>query len=105
MHMHPNKRGLYGELHAAAMQAEEGVLQGPIKIDSAAPRGYSLFEVVEKIPAAPLPFVQVERRARYWLRQEEETRIFPAMFQELRDKYAAKTKIFTEHLHKVIPDS
>ena len=99
--MHTGKRGPYGELHAAALQAEEGVLQGPVKIDAVAPGGYSIFEVVEKASPTPLSFVQVERRARYWLRQQEEARILQTIFQELRDKYAARIDIFDEHLKKM----
>ena len=100
LHMHPKKRGLYGALHTVVMQAEAGRLHGPTKIDSTrtAPGGYSLFEVVEKNPHAIQPFAQAESRVRYWLRQEQEAEIIPAMFQELREKYAAKIDIFTGHL-------
>jgi len=101
LHLHADKRGLYGELYAAAAQADEGVLQGPVKIDSVTPGGYSIFEVVEKAALGPQPFVQVASRARYWLRQEEEARILQMMFQEFRDKYAARIEIFEEHLKKM----
>lgn len=100
LHMHPAKRGLFGELHAAVMKAEEGTLNGPIRIDStrSAPAGFSIFEVVERSHPAPLPFAQAASRARYWLRQDEEARILQSLFQELRDRYAARVEVFEEHL-------
>ena len=101
--MHPAKRGLFGELHAAVMKAEEGTLNGPIRIDStrSAPAGFSIFEVVERSHPAPLPFAQAASRARYWLRQDEEARILQALFQELRDRYAARVEVFEENLTAV----
>jgi len=100
LHMHPQKRGLYGALHTAVMQAEAGRLHGPVKIDSTrtAPGGYSLYKVVEKNPHAIQSFALADPRVRYWLRQEQEVEIIKTMFQELREKYAAEIDLFEEHL-------
>ncbi len=101
LHMRAGKSGLYGELHTAAMRSGEGVLQGPVEIRSVAPGGYSIFKVVEKASSAPAPFAQVERRVRYWLRQEEEGRIMQAMFEGLRGKYAAQIEVSEERLQEI----
>jgi peptidyl-prolyl cis-trans isomerase C len=96
-HMHPFERQRYRELYDAADKAEIGKLQGPVQTAE----GYSVFEVLARVPARPQPFEQASTKVKYWLRQEEEKRLFEALLARLREQYRPKIVLFKDRLAKM----
>ena len=62
-HLHSFERVAFGELLTVALEAEVGVLTGPIEITATEHRqgGFSLFEVLHKTAAAPKPYDEVKK--------------------------------------------
>ncbi len=99
-HIHSFERVAFGELLTAALEAEVGVLTGPIEIAATEHRqgGFSLFEVLHKTAAAPKPYEEVEKQVRYWWTKEEENRLYGALTSHLREKHTANISIYRDHL-------
>lgn len=99
-HIHSFERVAFGELLTAALEAEVGVLIGPIEITATNHRqgGFSLFEVLHKTAAAPKPYEEVEKQVRYWWTKEEENRLYSELIGRLREKHAAYISIYRDHL-------
>ena len=99
-HLHSFERVAFGELLAAALEAEVGVLTGPIEITATEHRqgGFSLFEVLDKTVAAPKPYDEVQKQVRYWWTQQEENRLYNELIGHLREKHAARISIYRDHL-------
>lgn len=99
-HLHSFERVAFGELLAAALDAEVGVLTGPIEITATEHRqgGFSLFEVLDKTAAAPKPYDEVQKQVRYWWTQQEENRLYNELIGHLREKHAARISIYRDHL-------
>ena len=99
-HIHSFDRVAFGELLTAALEAEIGVLTGPIEITATNHRqgGFSLFEVLRKTAAASKPYEEVEKQVRYWWTKEEENRLYGELISHLREKHAARISIYRDHL-------
>ena len=99
-HLHSFERVAFGELLTAAIEAEVGVLTGPVEITATEHRqgGFSLFEVLHKTAAAPKPYDEVEKQVRYWWTQQEENRLYNELLGHLREKHAAHISIYRDHL-------
>ena len=97
----------YGALYTAADSASVGQLCGPLEIVKAdvGKTQYSIFKVLEKLPPRPQTFEQAARRVHYWLSQQEEKRLFSALFQDLRDKHADKIVLFEDRLQTLDADT
>lgn len=96
-HMHPYERVVFGELLAEAENAEVGELRGPIEVGV----GFSLFEVVGKIPPKPDPFARVRSRVEFWVKDEQEWQYFSELLAKLREKYAPEIVVHEDRLYKV----
>ncbi len=94
MHNHPSERRVFGALYDSVAVAQIGALNGPVKLDA----GYSVFKVLERIPAHPTPFGQAASRAKWWVQKEQEKALFDALFVRLREKHAAQIVVFEERL-------
>ena len=107
LHLHPTDKVRYGALYTAADSASAGQLCGPLEIVKAdvGKTQYSIFKVLEKLPSRPQTFEQAARRVHYWLSQQEEKRLFSALFQDLRDKHAAKIVLFEDRLQTLDADT
>lgn len=99
-HLHSFERVAFGELLTAALEAEVGILSGPIEITATNHRqgGFSLFEVLSKTAAAPKPYDEVEKAVRYWWTKEEENRLYNELIGHLREKHTAHISIYRDHL-------
>ena len=97
-HMHPFERQRYMELYDAADKAEIGKLQGPVQTAE----GYSVFKVLAKLPARPEPLEQASTKVKYWLREEEEKRLFEALLARLREQYRPEIVVFRDRLAKMV---
>ena len=95
MHNHPSERRVFGALYDSVAVAQIGALNGPVKLDA----GYSVFKVLERIPAHPTPFAQAASRAKWWVQKQQEKALFDALFVRLREKYAAQIVVFEERLN------
>jgi peptidyl-prolyl cis-trans isomerase C len=93
-HVHPFERPIFGVLLDEVTQSEVGKLRGPVKVTE----GYSVFKVVERVAPQPEPFEQAASRAKYWLKKEEEKRLFEELLHRLRTKYASKVVVFEDRL-------
>ena len=100
MHNHPSERRVFGALYDSVVAAQIGVLSGPVKLDA----GYSVFKVLERIPAHPTPFAQAASRAKWWVQKEQEKALFDALFVRLREKYAAQIVVFEERLSALVTE-
>ena len=107
LHLHPSDKVRYGALYSGAASAAVGELHGPLEIlrEDLGKTQYSIFKVLEKLPARPQPFEQVARKVHYWLSRQEENRLFGALFRELRDKHAAKVVLFEDRLQMLDADA
>lgn len=99
-HLHSFERVAFGELLTAALEAEVGVLTGPIEITATDHRqgGFSLFEVLHKTAAVPKPYDEVKKQVRYWWTKQEENRLYNELIGHLREKHAAHISIYRDHL-------
>ena len=99
-HLHSFDRVAFGELLTAALEAEVGLLSGPIEITATHHRqgGFSLFEVLHKTAAALKPYDEVEKQVSYWWTKEEENRLYGELIGYLREKHAAHISIYRDHL-------
>ncbi|MBI2505248.1 MAG: peptidyl-prolyl cis-trans isomerase [Candidatus Latescibacteria bacterium] len=98
VHMHPFERQRYRELYDTADKAEIGKLQGPVQVAE----GYSVFKVLARLPARLQPFEQASTKVKYWLRQEEEKRLFEALLARLREQYRPEIVLFKDRLSKMV---
>lgn len=89
------------ELYAAALQAEIGILTGPIKVHD----GYSVFEVIDHQRGTLPEFVRVERRAMGMTARQLQTEHFEAFIDGLLEKYEDVVSVFPEELVRALPDS
>ena len=96
-HIHPMARTVYGALLDEAGKAEVGELTGPAEVEE----GYSVFRVVERIAPKPEPFEKAERKARYWLRKEEEKRLYEELLRDLRKKHVSEIVLFEDRLQRL----
>jgi parvulin-like peptidyl-prolyl isomerase len=85
----PFKRGRFGRLGQMAFTVDPDSLVGPVLTDE----GYSLFKVTEKTPATVQPYQRARPRARQKYRKSEETRLFKALVDRLREKYAGQIEV------------
>lgn len=97
-HVHPFERQRYRALYDAADKAEIGKLQGPVQTAE----GYSVFKVLARWPARPQPFEQASPKVKYWLKQEEENRLFEALLSRLREQYRPKIVLFKDRLSRML---
>ena len=100
MHNHASERRVYGHLYDAVLAAEIGELTGPIAMDE----GYSIFKVLKKIDRQPASFEVSASRATWWLKKQEERRLFDALFVRLREKHASSTVMYEDRLEKLLID-
>lgn len=100
-HMHPFERPIFGALLDEALATEVGVLKGPVKVGE----GYSIFKVLKRTAPCPQPFEKAARRARYWLKSQEEKQLVEALLLKLREKYASKIILFEDRLAMMERDS
>ena len=96
-HMHPMARTVYGALLDEAGKAGVGELTGPAEVEE----GYSVFRVIERIAPTPKRFEKAERKARYWLRKEEENRLYEELLRDLRNKHASEIVLFEDRLQRL----
>ena len=81
-HVHEADEEL-GPLFSVAIEAHEGELVGPVEIDGR----YSVFRLVAKQEAQPMPFERARARIELAIRKVKEGQLFDAFFAELRDQY------------------
>ena len=56
---------------------------------------------MEKGAPKQQPFEQAALRAMYWIKQQEEARLFQALIDRLRKKYAAEVVLFEDRLKAI----
>jgi hypothetical protein len=100
MHDHPSERRIFGSLYDEVIQADTGVLTGPVKVDG----GHSIFKVIERVDRRPVSFEKAASRAQWWLRKQEERRLFDALFVHIREKHEAKVVLFEDRLQSMAID-
>lgn len=99
-HLHTKDKIRYGPLYTAAVAAEVDQLHGPLKIvrEDLKTTHYSIFKVLEKLPARSQTFEEAARKVYYWLQRQEEARLFTSLFRELKEKHASKVVLFEDRL-------
>lgn len=80
--MRPDK---YGRVGFEASEAEVGQIVGPIRTN----QGYSIFEVLKKIPGYQETFEEVAHRARWHLAQDLSVQRFEEFLESLRQRRGA----------------
>jgi len=98
MHNHVSERRVFGGLYDAVIEVPVGALNGPVELEE----GYSIFKVLERTPPHPSPFEQVASRAKWWVQKQEESKLFDALFANLRDKYSSRVVVFEEQLSRLV---
>jgi parvulin-like peptidyl-prolyl isomerase len=98
MHNHVSERRVFGGLYDAVIEVPVGALNGPVELEE----GYSIFKVLERTPPHPSPFEQVASRAKWWVQKQQESKLFDALFANLRDKYSSRVVVFEEQLSRLV---
>ena len=85
----------YGNLGWEARDAEVGQIVGPVKTA----QGFTVFKVLNKIPARQQSFDEVWGRVRSHLLQDLTHERFDALLAKLNDQYADQIHIYENRLH------
>lgn len=104
------ERMIYKEVMDAALRDSSGAVVGPIRVDRPMPsalkdRGelaeaYSLFKVLERLPARLRPFEEVVDQSFFYARQEKQQQQLDALEEELRHKYKRQWAVDEEALSR-----
>ena len=100
-HFHRQDRQVVPKLMAAVDAASEGVLTGPVAVEG----GYSVFRVLERVPAATTPYAEARQRARTLALRQRQGQAFHELLLRLREKYATQAVVHSEELTAALPDS
>ena len=60
--------------------------------------------MLKKIDRQPASFEVSASRATWWLKKQEERRLFDALFVRLREKHASSTVMYEDRLEKLLID-
>lgn len=104
------ERMIYKEVMDAAVGDSSGQLQGPVRVDRPMPTtlkdrseraaAYSLFKVLERLPARRRPFEEVVEQSFFYARQEKQQDRLNEYEGELRRKYRNQVAIDEEALRR-----
>ena len=83
----------YGNVGWEAKNAQRGDIVGPVK----STQGYSIFKVLDVIPARQLSFEEARGRANARLRQELVQQKIEGMLERLRDRHERQVEIYEDH--------
>lgn len=104
------ERMIYKEVMDAALRDSSGQVQGPVRVDrpllstlkdrSERAEAYSLFKVLERLPARLRPFEEVVDQSFFYARQEKQQRRLDEYEGELRRKYKSQFSVDEEALRR-----
>lgn len=104
------ERMIYKEVMDAAQRDSSGQVQGPVRVDkpllsilkdrSERAEAYSLFKVLERLPARLRPFEEVVDQSFFYARQEKQQRRLDEYEDELRHKYKNQFSVDEEALRR-----
>ncbi|MBI2504596.1 MAG: peptidylprolyl isomerase [Candidatus Latescibacteria bacterium] len=102
------ERMIYKEVMGAALRDSSGGVVGPVRVDRPLPsalkgrderaEAYSLFKVLERLPARLRPFEEVVDQSFFYARQEKQQQRLDALEEELRHKYKGQWAVDEEAL-------
>ena len=98
MHNHPSQRSVYGRLYDEVIAAPLNELVGPFGLDE----GFSIFKVSHRVAPQHATFESAASRAEWWIRKQEEKRLFEQLFTRLRDKYSSTVVIYEDSLGRLV---
>jgi parvulin-like peptidyl-prolyl isomerase len=90
--MRPDK---YGSVGWEAKNAKEGDIVGPVK----STQGYSIFKVLDIVPARQLSFEEAKGRANARLRQELTQQKIEDLLERLREQHERQVEIYEDHFY------
>jgi hypothetical protein len=100
-HFHSLGKALYPVLIPAIFEASEEQLVGPLEVKG----GFSVFRILRREEPSIEAFETAQRRARALVRLGRETQVLGDLLVQLRQKFAAQTKIYDARLKEALPDS
>ena len=100
-HFHRQDRQILPKLMAAIDAASEGVVTGPVAVEG----GYSVFRLLERVPAGTTPYAETRHRARALALRQRQAQAFHELLLRLRDKYGTQVVVHSEELTAALPDS
>ena len=100
-HFHRQDKQVIPKLMAAIDAASEGVLTGPVAVKG----GYSVFRLLERVPAGTTPYAETRHRARALALRQRQAQAFHELLLRLRDKYGTQVVVHSEELTAGLPDS
>jgi peptidyl-prolyl cis-trans isomerase C len=98
MQLWRRQNALLGELAPAALDAEIGVLHGPLQV----PGGYSLFKVLDQRQMPARTFAQVQSSIRAVLLLQARTAAMDSFLADLRRTYDAEIEVYPAALTHVL---
>jgi len=100
-HFHSLGKALYPVLIPAIFEASEDQLVGPLEVKG----GFSVFRILRREEPSIEAFETAQRRARALVRLGREIQALDDLLVQLRQKFAAQTKIYDARLKEALPDS
>ncbi|MYA21806.1 MAG: hypothetical protein F4Z30_03015, partial [Gemmatimonadetes bacterium] len=82
------------------LAAQPGELVGPVQVHD----GFSVFEIIRRLPGERIPFAQVRRQIGDILRRAGERERFQAYIETLRQQYADRIQVDQKQLAAALPD-
>lgn len=99
-HYHPQEDALYPRLLPALLEADAGVLNGPLEVEG----GWSVFRVAHFDKGGLEPFERAARRARALLLRQRQQEAFGAFLNQLRESHGHRVTIYEERLAEALPE-
>ena len=100
-HFHRQDRQVVPKLMTAIDAASEGVLAGPVAVEG----GFSVFRLLERVPAGTTPYAEGRHRARALALRQRQAGAFHELLLRLREKYATQVVVHPGQLTAALPDS
>lgn len=90
----------YGQVGWEAQNARKGEIIGPVK----STQGYSVFKVIDIVPARPLSFEEAKGRLNAHIRQALIQQKIEDLLERLRDRHKGQIEIYEDHFQAYLQE-
>ena len=91
----------YGNVGWEAQNASRGEIVGPVK----SAQGYSVFKVIDAVPASQLSFEEARGRVNAHIRQALVQQKIEDLLERLRERHARQVEIYEDHFQAYLQES
>jgi peptidyl-prolyl cis-trans isomerase C len=101
MHLQEYERLAHPQFYKAVREAEMEEIVGPVRVRE----GYSVFRLLHRQGGDTAPFLQVEKRARAFVRRQKRDLLFEDLVDKLMEKYQDRITVYQSELAAALPDT